>query len=119
MSRPRAFPAPRNKLAVTTGEVPTVVTLPVWAGSSTLEVMVQGQLVKVSVVEAVTVKVSWLTTMMVGVGQTVISVETTVMVVETWQSLNLVHLGGGDMLLEEADDVVETEWERDDVVETE
>jgi hypothetical protein len=55
MSRPRAFPAPRNKLAVTVGEEPAGVTNPVGGGSSTLEVRVQGQLVMVSVVDAVTV----------------------------------------------------------------
>lgn len=54
MSRPRALAEPVNKLAVTTGWVPTV-TLSVGAGSSTLEVTVQGQSVMVSVVEAVTV----------------------------------------------------------------
>jgi len=50
----RALPAPGNKLAVTTGGLPTV-TFPVGAGSSTLEVRVHGQAVMVSVVEAVTV----------------------------------------------------------------
>ena len=132
MSRPRAFPAPRNKLAVTVGEEPAAVTLPVGPGSSTLEVRVQGQLVMVSVVEAVTVKVLPLTMMTVGVGQTVTSVETTVVVVVTWQLLYLVHLGGGgwcvvlltgdELLLEpleELDDEVETEWELDDVGEWE
>jgi len=50
----RAFPAPGNRLAVTVGEPPTV-TFPVGAGSSTLEVRVQGHSVMVRVVEAVTV----------------------------------------------------------------
>jgi len=95
MSRPRAFATPVNKLAVTVGGLLPTVTFSVGAGTSTLVVTVQGQLVMVSVVEAVTMKVWSLTTMTVGVGQTVISVETTVVVVVTWQWLNLVHVGGG------------------------
>jgi len=55
MSRPSALPAPGNRLAVTVGELGIEVRLPVGAGSSTLEVTVHGQLVMVSVVEAVTV----------------------------------------------------------------
>jgi len=51
----RAFPAPGNRLAVTVGEPPTEVTFPVGAGSSILEVRVQGHSVMVRVVEAVTV----------------------------------------------------------------
>jgi len=82
---PRAFPFPENKLAVTVGVLITAVRFPVGAGSSTLEVMVHGQLVIVSVVDDVTVNVWWLTVMTVGVGQTVTRVETTVVVVETWQ----------------------------------
>lgn len=55
MSWPSALPAPGNRLAVTVGELAIEVRLPVGAGSSTLEVTVHGQLVMVSVVEAVTV----------------------------------------------------------------
>jgi hypothetical protein len=85
-----------NTLAVTEGAAPTTtVGVSVGPGSSTLVVTVQGHAVMVSVVGAVTVMGFWLTTMTVGVGQKVISVSTTVVVVVKWQSWNLVHGGGG------------------------
>jgi hypothetical protein len=77
------------------GLLPTAVVVPVGAGSSTLEVMVQGHSVMVSVVDEDTVYVWWLTVMTVGVGQTVMRVDTTVVVVVIWQSWYFLQVGGG------------------------
>jgi len=109
-----AFPLPRNKLAVTAGGVTTADTFPVAVGpgSSTLEVMVQGHSVMVSVVDDDTVKVWWLTVMTVGVGQTVTRVETTTVVVETWQLWYFVQLG----VLDETAEDETAEEEDEDVV---
>lgn len=95
-----------NKLAVTVGLLPTTVVLVV-AGSSTLEVMVQGHSVMVSVVDEDTVYVWWLTVMTVGVGQTVMRVDTTVVVVVNWQSWNFVQCGGGGCIEVDMDVVLE------------
>jgi len=64
-------------------------------GNSKVDVTVHGQSVMVSVVELDTVYVWWLTVMTVGVGQTVMSVETTVVVVEIWQLWCFLQSGGG------------------------
>jgi len=64
-------------------------------GNSKVDVTVHGQSVMVSVVELDTVYVWWLTVMTVGVGQTVMSVDTTVVVVEIWQLWCFLQSGGG------------------------
>jgi len=88
--------------------------------------MVQGHAVMVSVVDEDTVNVWWLTVMTVGVGQTVMRVDTTVVVVVNWQSWNFLQCGGGgggdievdiDVVLEEGGGLLDPlEVADDDVV---